>query len=197
MRRLFIFAICIIAANSALLPAQEKGTDQKENTWPSTGIGTTPPIPPAGAVDTIIQNMPSQIRGRAVVLDINARIVEQNQEVVWDEAHIVEQNQEVVWDEAHSKTAFPGTPVGIRLVGANVVVVAQFTPYIRRNQKYLVAQAQIWMEIPGKGIRYFTSMQTIPLEYGEPVYFFPLGAAGESDSSSIEVMLTMHPYEEN
>ena len=183
MRRLFIFAICIIAANSALLPAQEKGTDQKENTWPSTGIGTTPPIPPAGAVDTIIQNMPSQIRGRAVVLDINARIVEQN--------------QEVVWDEAHSKTAFPGTPVGIRLVGANVVVVAQFTPYIRRNQKYLVAQAQIWMEIPGKGIRYFTSMQTIPLEYGEPVYFFPLGAAGESDSSSIEVMLTMHPYEEN
>jgi len=136
-----------------------------------------PPSTAADAIDTIRENMPSQIRGQAVVLEINARIVEQN--------------QEVVWDEAHSKTAFPGTPVGIKLVGANVVVVAQFTPYIRRTQQYLVAQAQIWMEMPDKSIRYFTSMQTIPWEYGEPVYFFPLGAAGENNSASIEVMLTI------
>ena len=188
MRPLYILAILIIAANTAILPAQETEADQKDTARPSagretTGRSTTPSIPPVGANDFFSQNLPSRFMGRAVVLEINARIVEQN--------------QEVVWDEAHSKATFPGQPVGIKLVGSNVVVVVQFTPYIRRSQKYLVAQGQIWMEMPNRGIRYFTSMQTIPLEYGEPVYFFPLGAAGENDSSSIEVMLTMHPYEEN
>jgi hypothetical protein len=89
--------------------------------------------------------------------------------------------------------------VGIKIVGTNIVVIAQFTPYIRHRglQKLLVAQGQIWMEIPDQGIRYQTSMQTMPLEFGEPIYFFPLGPQTDEDSSRIEVMLTLYPYEED
>jgi hypothetical protein len=124
-----------------------------------------------------------RFRGRALVLEINARVVERN--------------ETVIWNESHQKITLPGQPVGIKLVGSNLVVVAQFTPYVRRGvQKFLVAQGQIWMEVPDQGIRYHTTMQTIPLEFGEPIYFFPLGPQGSEDTARIEVMLTLYPYEE-
>lgn len=124
-----------------------------------------------------------RFKGRAVVLDIDARIVAQD--------------EVVIWNEVHRKATVPGRPVDIKLVGANIVVAVQFTPYIRHRglQKFLVAQGQIWMDVPDQGIRYHTSMQTIPLEFGEPIYFFPLGSLDEEDTDRIEVMLTLHPYE--
>jgi len=124
-----------------------------------------------------------RFRGRPLVLEINARVVERD--------------ETVIWNESHKKNTIPGRPVEIKLVGSNLVIVAQFTPYVRRGvQKFLVAQGQIWMEVPGQGIRYHTSMQTIPLEFGEPIYFFPLGPHGPEDTARIEVMLTLYPYEE-
>ena len=182
MHRLCILAILFIAANTAILTADEPDTVPQGAAEEQPGQETS--VQAVSVDDSVIQNMPPRFRGRAVILEINARIVEQN--------------QVVVWDESHRKATFPGRPVGIRLVGANIVVVAQFTPYIRhRAQKVLVAQGQIWMEAPNHGIRYQTSMQTIPLEFGEPVYFFPLGPARENDEASIEVMLVMHPYDES
>lgn len=124
-----------------------------------------------------------RFKERAVVLEINARVIEQN--------------QTVIWNEAHQKVTIPGSPVGLKLVGANVVVAVQFTPYFRRRgEKLLVAQGQIWMDVPNQGIRYHTSMQAIPLEFHEPIYFFPLGSSSREDQACIEVMLTMKPYVE-
>jgi len=61
----------------------------------------------------------------------------------------------------------------------------------------LVAQGQVWMADPGQGIRYQASVQTIPLEFDETVCYFPLGPQKPEDSaSSIEVLLTLRPYEE-
>ena len=121
--------------------------------------------------------------GRSVVLDINARVVEQN--------------QAVTWNENHQRQTIAGNPVGIKLVGANVAVAVQFTPYLRRNgSNILVAQGQIWVEIPGQGIRYHTSIQTIPLEFDEPIYFFPLGPVEDENNARIEIMLTMKHYRE-
>jgi hypothetical protein len=125
----------------------------------------------------------SGLGGRAVVLDISARVVEQNQ---------VE-----IWNESHRRLTIPGSPVGIRMVGANVVVVAQFTPYLRKGgQNLLVAQGQIWVEIPDEGIRYQSTIQTIPIDFDEPIYFFPLGSSDNEDSARIEIMLTMKVYTE-
>jgi len=121
--------------------------------------------------------MVSGLRRRAVVMDIDARVLGEE--------------QVVVWNETHRKLAIPGSPVGIKLVGSNVVVEAQFTPFIRRQGSVLVAQGQIWYNEPGKGISYYTSIQTIPLEFGEPIYFFPLGSSNQF-GSSIEIVLTIN-----
>jgi hypothetical protein len=119
------------------------------------------------------------LRRRALVLDINARVLEQE--------------EVIVWNENHRKYAIPGSPVGIKLVGSNIIVAVQFTPFIRRGGNVLVAQGQIWIEDPGTGITYYTSIQTIPMEFDEPIYFFPLGI---SLDPSIEIILTVNMYDE-
>ena len=173
MRRLCVCGFCILAAvHAANIMAEEPDSQaaRQDDTVPVSH-------------DSPQEGFFHRFRGRALVLDINARVVEQN--------------ETVTWHESHQKTTLPGRPVGIKLVGSNIVVVAQFTPYLRRGvKKFLVAQGQIWMEVPGHGIRYYTSMQTIPLEFGEPIYFFPLGPQGAEDTARIEVMLTLYPYEE-
>ncbi|MDR3138796.1 MAG: hypothetical protein LBT95_03870 [Treponema sp.] len=119
----------------------------------------------------------------AVVLDIVARVVERN--------------QEEVWNSVNSKVTIPGRPVGLKLVGTNIVVAVQFTPYLRRKgNNMLVAQGQIWVNVPNEGIRYKSTMQTIPLEFGEQIYFFPLGSVSSSDEAYIEIQLELHPYTE-
>jgi hypothetical protein len=121
------------------------------------------------------------LKSRAVILNIAARVVEHN--------------QQEVWNSSNSRVTLPGRPVGIKLVGANVVVAVQFTPYLRPNGKnILVAQGQIWIDIPNEGIRYHTTMQTIPMEFGEYIYFFPLGSAGFPDDAHIEIQLKLEPY---
>jgi hypothetical protein len=121
------------------------------------------------------------LKNRAVILDIAARVVENN--------------QQEVWNSSNSKVTIPGRPVGIKLVGANVVVAVQFTPYLRPNGKnILVAQGQIWIDIPNEGFRYHTTMQTIPLEFGEHIYFFPLGSASSPNDARIEIRLKLEPY---
>jgi hypothetical protein len=174
MRRWYLLCCVVLTlVHAAVIPAQETNSPsgQKEQAAALSG-------------NVLFQDIFPQFRSRALVMEINARIVEQN--------------QTVIWNESHQKTTMPGRPVGIKLVGANLVVVAQFTPYIRRSmQKFLVAQGQIWVEIPNQGMRYHTSMQVIPLEFDQPVYFFPLGPRKDDDAACIEVMLTLRPYEDN
>jgi hypothetical protein len=137
----------------------------------------------AGAQESSLQEMLPGLRERAVVLNIVARIVEPN--------------HEEVWNSYNSKVTIPGRPVGIKLVGENIVVAAQFTPYLREGgRSVLVAQGQIWLDVPNVGIRYQTTLQTIPLEYGEPLYFFPLGSVNSGDTAHIEIQLELRRYTE-
>ena len=173
MRRLFLLSVILITVLNFPNAAAEE------------------PAPPTDESDQNIQLRDGQPRqgvsprkGRMLVLEINTRIIEQN--------------QTVVWNESHRKVTLPGRPVEIKLVGNNVVVAVQFTPYMRRGVGcYLVAQGQIWLDIPNHGIRYHTTMQTIPVEFGEAIYFFPLGPHKQESSAGIEVMLVMQPYEED
>jgi len=135
--------------------------------------------------DSPMQNLLPRFRGRAVVMDIDARILE---------------NGKIIWNETNQRTTIPGRPIEVKLVGENLVVVVRFT-FIRNNsggQMLLVAQGQIWMADSSKGIRYQASVQTIPVEFDETICYFPLGPLKpENGDSSIEVMLTLHPYEES
>jgi hypothetical protein len=121
---------------------------------------------------------------------------------IWEKAvvmhivsRIVEQNQQVVWDMENTRITMPGRPVGLRLLGSDLVVVVQFTPFLRSDGRHiLVAQGQIWINIPDEGISYHTTMQTIPLEFQEQVYFFPLGSIRADDEAHIEIQLVLEPY---
>ncbi|MDR2068614.1 MAG: hypothetical protein LBP71_01965 [Spirochaetaceae bacterium] len=131
--------------------------------------------------DTVLEDMLPGLRERAVVLDIVARVVEEN--------------QQEVWNATNSKVTIPGRPVGLRLVGENIVVAVQFTPYFRNDgNNVLVAQGQIWINVPNEGIRYKTTMQTIPMKFGEQIYFFPLGSRNSHNEAHIEIRLALHPY---
>jgi hypothetical protein len=50
------------------------------------------------------------------------------------------------------------------------------------------------VDIPNEGLHYVTTMETIPLEYGEPIYFFPLGEANSPNEARIELQVEMRPY---
>jgi len=120
------------------------------------------------------------VRRRAFAIDIEARVLD-------DE-------QAIIWNETTHKVTIPGNPVNIQLVGSNIVVSVQLTPFIRRTGgNILVAQGQIWITDSEKGVSYYTLIQTIPMEYNEPIYFFPLGASRQLNSA-IEIMLTVNPY---
>jgi hypothetical protein len=193
--RIIISLIILIAVNAPLMIAQEsdqqQSTDPSQERRPRRQSGQTPDGQPRERPDgqpprrQTPQNEP-RLRERMMVLEIDARLMGQNETVIWSESHL--------------KETLLGRPVGIKLVGNNLIVDVQVTPYFRPGTRYfLVAQAQIWMEIPNQGVRYYTTMQTIPVEFGDPVYFFPLGSRseGDGDDSRIEIRLTLQRQEEN
>ena len=122
------------------------------------------------------------LRDRALVLNISARIID---------AAGVE-----MWNSEGSKITLPGRPVGLKVLGGNIACTVQFTPYVKRNgEAFLLAQGQVWLELPG-GLHYETIIKTIPLEFGEPVYFFPLGSEKKGDAQ-LEICVDMNPYNKN
>ncbi|MDR1216864.1 MAG: hypothetical protein LBK25_09295 [Treponema sp.] len=139
-------------------------------------------LPARTALSQDIESLLPGLRDKAIVIDITARILEND--------------NEEVWNSKSSKVTIPGKAVSIKLVGANIVVIAQFTPYLRRDgRNILVAQGQIWVDVPHEGMRYQATMQTIPIIFGEEVYFLPLGSSNPN-GSVIEILLRLHPYKE-
>lgn len=95
-------------------------------------------------------------------------------------ARIVDQNQrETVWDMELSRVTIAGRAVSVRLDGSNITVVAEFTPYWDdEDTLVLVAQGQTWIhrnEENAEDVEYRTAFTTMPIEWGEPVLFLPLG----------------------
>ena len=78
------------------------------------------------------------------------------------------------------KYTVPGTPVPFKFVGGNLVVLVQVTPFIRRGSQglVLVTQGQVWIADKNGGISYRTAINTLSVNYGEKVFFFPLGVDG-------------------
>jgi hypothetical protein len=81
------------------------------------------------------------------------------------------------WRAESVKYTVPGTPVPFKFIVANVVIIVQVTPFSRPDDKgiVLVAQGQVWFKSPEGGLSYHTTIDTLSVEYGETVFFFPLG----------------------
>jgi hypothetical protein len=136
-----------------------------------------PALPPPN------EDFPPMLEERALVLHVTARMRDSSG------------GENLISDG--SKVTLPGRPVGIKVIGGNIACVVQFTPHIRRTgEVILVAQGQVWSELPGGGIRYETIIKTIPIEFGEQVYFFPLGRETKDDAQ-VEICLNMKPYSPN
>ena len=89
------------------------------------------------------------------------------------------------WRAESVKYTVPGTPVPFKLVGSNVAIIVQITPFEQDDGKgvTLIAQGQVWVRPPEGGLSYHTAVDTLSVEYGETVLFFPLGVAPSGKSS--------------
>jgi hypothetical protein len=111
-------------------------------------------------------------------------------------ARVIERNETEAWSTENTKVTIPGRAVIIKLVGKNVIVLAQFTPYQREDGKtFLVAQGQVWIDTPQQGLKYQSTIQTIPINYGEQVLFFPLGNQTKEGQAQIEIQLELRPFD--
>ncbi len=99
------------------------------------------------------------------------------------------------WHEESVKYTLPGVPVGVRLVGTNIVIVTQVTPFAHDDGTVtLVAQGQVWLKVASGGISYRTTIETVTLELGGTVLFFPLGvdASGRAPLR-VEISVSQRP----
>ncbi|MDR2097390.1 MAG: hypothetical protein LBP37_02605 [Spirochaetaceae bacterium] len=126
-------------------------------------------------------NIAAHIRDRSIELHMVTRVLEKD-------------NTEA-WNSDTYKVTTPGHPVGLKIVGENVAVFVQFTPYPRNNGRgILVAQGRIFTGTPGGGVQCRTLLKTVPLQYGEQVFFFPLGPGRSDDEARIEIQIEMNRY---
>ena len=122
------------------------------------------------------------LKDKAMVFQITTTVKETNREV---------------WNATSSKITVPGRPVIIKLVGDNIVISVQFIPYLRPDNNYaLMARSEIWINIPQRGMNYKTDARSIPMNFGEPILYFPLGSNAGANNPHIELRVTVYRYGE-
>ena len=114
-------------------------------------------------------------------------------------ARVLPPDQQPVWNSQSKKVTIPGRSVAVRLVGDNIRIDVVFTPYQEEGGTLLlVAQGQVWFsEAPNTKTTYLTTIQSIPVSWGEKVLFFPLGFSSELSNTStfnIQLEVEIYPY---
>jgi len=114
-------------------------------------------------------------------------------------AKVLPPDQQPVWNSQSKKLTIPGRSVAVRLVGDNIRIDVVFTPYQEESGTLLlVAQGQVWFsEAPDAKTTYLTTIQSIPVSWGEKVLFFPLGFSSEFAEAStfnIQIEVEIYPY---
>ncbi|MDR2702626.1 MAG: hypothetical protein LBB72_09360 [Spirochaetaceae bacterium] len=132
------------------------------------------------AQELLLEELPA-LKDKAIVLKIDTK---------------VEENSKAVMNTSSSKITIPGRAVSIKLVGENLIIEIQFTPYLRSGKYTLVAQSQIWIKISEKEVSYKTTNHSMSMDLGEQILYLPLGTASDSNTSRIELLLTLYRYGE-
>ena len=106
-----------------------------------------------------------------------------------------------MWNSQSKKVTLPGRSVALRLVGDNIRIDVVFTPYQQENGNLLlVAQGQVWFsEAANTKTKYLTTIQSIPVSWGEKVLFFPLGFSqkfANTPTFNIQLEVEIFPYRE-
>ena len=116
-------------------------------------------------------------------------------------ATVLPPGEQPVWNTQSKKLTIPGRSVAVRLVGDNIRIDVVFTPYQEENgHLLLVAQGQVWFsEAPDARTTYLTTIQSVPVSWGEKVLFFPLGFSNEfaeAATFNIQLEVEIYPYRE-
>ena len=117
------------------------------------------------------------------------------------QARLFHDVQNVMWQSEVEKLTIPGRPVTVNMKNEQARLSVHFTPYRRdTGDLILVAHSEIWLVEEGDksgNLRYFTSMKSIPLDYGEIINFYPLGKLENlenKEQTHIEMSLSITPY---
>ncbi len=141
----------------------------------------------AAELDHLADSLDALISG-ALRVNIQARIVEPGQ-------------GGEVWTMDLTRVTIGGRSVRVRLEGANIIVIADFTPYWEsEDELLLVAQGQTWVtdDTAGGETIHRTSFTTMPIRLGEPLVFLPLGTDLDNDQLgllNIELEINVERYQ--
>ncbi len=122
------------------------------------------------------QDLPESLKDQALAVHFNARLPGAG--------------EGAGWGEQSTKFTVPGTPVSMKLVGPNAVILVQVTPFrVDGSGITLVTQGQIWVH-QSSGLSYRTSLDTVTIAFGETVVFYPLGV-GSDGKAPIRVEISV------
>jgi hypothetical protein len=133
------------------------------------------------------QGMPDALKDKALVVRVTAIVPASNPDSgAPSSAELgVGADKSQPWQSGSEKFTVPGTPVPFKLVGSNVAIIVQITPFEQEDGKgvTLIAQGQVWVKLNEGGLSYHTTVDTLAVEYGETVLFYPLGIDNGGKSS--------------
>ncbi|MFP4562675.1 MAG: hypothetical protein ACLFRY_05115 [Spirochaetia bacterium] len=111
-------------------------------------------------------------------------------------ARVYESGEISTWNMDVKKFTIAGKKVIVKLEGENVLVVAELTPYLQSDDSILlVAQGEVWITTPqDEQIKYSSVIKSLPIQYGDKVYFYPLGVGKIKDAFIIELEIEVNPY---
>jgi hypothetical protein len=127
------------------------------------------------------QDMPEALRDKAFVVKVIA-IIPANAAATGDGQA---QSSSEGWQAESEKYTVLGAPVPFKLIGSNLVIIVQITPFEGDEGKglTLIAQGQVWVRPPDGGLSYHTSVDKLAVDFGETVLFYPLGLGPEGRAS--------------
>ncbi len=131
-----------------------------------------------------------QLLSKALTVSISARVLPQDA-----------QSDTPIWNAESTRLTIPGRSIRVRLDGDNVRIYLICTPYVQDNgEVLLLAQGQVWFSEPSDNeSKYSGTYYAIPMSFGTPVFFYPLGVSAADaqgkDFFNIELEIQIVPYD--
>ncbi len=101
------------------------------------------------------------------------------------------------WTMEVSKYTISGRKVTVKLQGESLQIIAEITPYVDKEGVLLLAQGQVWATSGGqKKVHYTSTMKSLPVQFGDKVYFYPLGVNRDPTNKMfiLELEFQVFPY---
>jgi hypothetical protein len=147
------------------------------STWAQTPPPPIPALPPeSGSLAAI----PSALIAETLTVAINATVGKKAGPPTWESKEL--------------KYTIPGSSVSVKMIGTDVAILITVTPYKTKDGGLLLlAQGQVWYKEGDNGLRYRTTVDTLPVHFGERVLFYPFGIQADGESP-LRVELVMDKY---